>query len=199
VLCTDQDGEAATVLGLAFYGVPFLVTQRGGAPDKDPSPFHAIPIGVDVLLTHCPPWGCLDLMEGSAAPYGSSKALLGALRRVRPGAHLFGHVHEQRGVWWREGGWEAPSAGGAAAAAAAWKGGVEYSPPHMPKAAMAPSAPPPADLPVQLLSNNAMKNHPHWEGGVGRLAAGGRLITATLGGGGRWVFSLGAPPPAAPE
>ena len=181
VLCGEAGavGEAATVLGLKFYGTQFLASQRGGQPDLDPSPFHAIPQGIDVLLTHCPPQGILDLMEGTAGRYGSSKELLAALYRVRPGAHLFGHLHEQRGAWWREAG--------------AWAGGVDYAPAHMPKAAMVPSPPPPLDLPVQLLCNTALKNHPHWEGGSERLLAGGRLITATLGSSGRWAFSLGAP------
>jgi hypothetical protein len=134
-----------------------------------------------VLLTHCPPFGVLDLMEGSAGRYGSSRELLAALYRVGPGAHLFGHLHEQRGAWWR-------GVGGG------WAGGVDYTPAHMSQAAMVPSPPPPQDLPVQLLSNAALKNHPHWEGRSARLLAGGRLITATLGSSGRWAFSLGAPP-----
>jgi hypothetical protein len=53
--------------------------------------------GVDVLITHGPPWQQLDLVAGSDAHVGC-KALAHALARVRPRMHCFGHIHEGWGA-----------------------------------------------------------------------------------------------------
>ncbi|MCJ1472168.1 hypothetical protein MMC13_000815 [Lambiella insularis] len=51
---------------------------------------------IDVLLTHGPPWGILDLTrtdEHAGCPW-----LLSAVKRVRPRMHCFGHIHEEWGA-----------------------------------------------------------------------------------------------------
>ena len=53
-----------------------------------------IPEKVDVLVTHGPPRGHLDLLT-LGCPY-----LLNELWRVRPRLHIFGHVHEGAGTEW---------------------------------------------------------------------------------------------------
>ena len=57
--------------------------------------------GIDVLLTHVPPEGVLDRMPLYGS-WGSSRPLLHAVRMAQPRMHLFGHVHAQRGFWWRK-------------------------------------------------------------------------------------------------
>lgn len=52
--------------------------------DKD------IPTGIDVLVTHCPPYGILD--EG----LGSTEILI-FLMKSKPKYHLFGHIHSTEG------------------------------------------------------------------------------------------------------
>ncbi|KAK4142556.1 Metallo-dependent phosphatase-like protein [Dichotomopilus funicola] len=62
----------------------------------DNSPYASsgvIPKYVDVLVTHGPPKGHLDLTQGLGC-----EGLLGALWRARPQLHVFGHVHEGAGV-----------------------------------------------------------------------------------------------------
>lgn len=56
--------------------------------------FDLIPNGVDILVTHSPPYGVLD-----SCPNGrvGSKELYHAVSRVRPRFCLFGHIHEQGG------------------------------------------------------------------------------------------------------
>merc|ERR1711964_231814 len=53
--------------------------------------------GVDILVTHTPPFcvgDCLDSQEDAGCPH-----LLSAIQdRVKPKAHVFGHVHVP-GVW----------------------------------------------------------------------------------------------------
>lgn len=52
---------------------------------------HAVPDNIDILITHSPPRGHLDL-AGLGCVH-----LLGELWRLRPRLHVFGHVHEGYG------------------------------------------------------------------------------------------------------
>lgn len=168
--------SAASVLGLNFYGVSWRKTQKAADPDTDAAPFEAIPAGVHILLTHGPAFGVFDLMEGSARSWGASVALSSAITRARPAVHLFGHVHEQRGVWRRMVG--SPHE---------FAGGVEYR--GLPFGAPA-RPPPPSDSPLQLISNNAMTNHKWLERTPTQSIAGpARLIVAERTyGGSEWRF-----------
>uniref|UniRef100_A0A7S1SFF1 Calcineurin-like phosphoesterase domain-containing protein n=1 Tax=Alexandrium catenella TaxID=2925 RepID=A0A7S1SFF1_ALECA len=142
----------------------------------EPSPTHMygdIPAGIDILMTHEPAWGFFD--ASWAEHWGSSKELRAHIERAKPKAHLFGHVHEQRGVWER-------SADGTYAS------GVEYEP--APGKPYKPRLPPPAGYPVQLVANTALENNPGIDRsvtgvrGIYHIVAPGRLITATAGAGG---------------
>ena len=58
--------------------------------------YSVIPEGVDVLVTHGPPHGMLDVVvDGS---HVGCKALGRAVARVAPQYHVFGHIHESYGV-----------------------------------------------------------------------------------------------------
>jgi len=50
-----------------------------------------------ILLTHCPPWGRLDI-----SPYGfqhaGSTELSAELNRIKPRLHAFGHIHSGYGI-----------------------------------------------------------------------------------------------------
>mmetsp|Transcript_108971 Transcript_108971/g.307114 ORF Transcript_108971/g.307114 Transcript_108971/m.307114 type:complete len:293 (+) Transcript_108971:52-930(+) len=81
--------------GLHFYGLPFGRRRQALLPE-----------GIDVLLSHEPPWGVLDLALRDAdsppelaRPIGSPALLSGlaAMRDGSPRLHVFGHVHEGRG------------------------------------------------------------------------------------------------------
>lgn len=52
----------------------------------------SVPDGIDVLITHGPPFAHLDLLKWGC-PH-----LLQTLWRVRPRLHVFGHVHEDSGT-----------------------------------------------------------------------------------------------------
>ncbi len=51
--------------------------------------------GVDVLITHAPPYGILD--QDGSIHYGSYE-LLSRVTAVRPRIHLFGHIHKANGL-----------------------------------------------------------------------------------------------------
>lgn len=57
---------------------------------------RAIPTGVDVLVTHTPPFGILDLPTSGSVNLGC-KHLLAELKRIQPRYHIFGHVHASHG------------------------------------------------------------------------------------------------------
>eukprot|EP00439_Symbiodinium_sp_Y106_P052333 s2443_g7.t1 len=107
------------------------------------------------LLLQLPRFRIFDLTGGGH--WGSSRALLEAIYRVKPKVHLFGHIHEQRGHWTKR-------AGGG------FDGGVQYRPNPDSRDVFRPNGPPAADYPVEVESNNAMANQPvvdhSWTGPV---------------------------------
>jgi Icc-related predicted phosphoesterase len=51
-----------------------------------------IPKGIDILITHGPPLGILDVEYGTQVHAGDPE-LLKAVIRVKPRLHMFGHIH----------------------------------------------------------------------------------------------------------
>jgi predicted phosphodiesterase len=94
-----QDDEI-TVDGVRIYGSPwqppFMDTAfnlpRGG-PLREK--WALIPEGIDILVTHTPPYGICDrTLRGEPA---GCEDLLEAVRRIKPKVHVFGHIHEGYG------------------------------------------------------------------------------------------------------
>lgn len=78
--------------GIRFYGIPmFMLDCISRQQGRN---YIGIPHGIDVLVTHEPPFGILDL-DGDIH-YGS-KDMLSRLVEVRPRMHLFGHIHSNHG------------------------------------------------------------------------------------------------------
>ena len=89
-----------SVLGLTIYATPWTCTVPGvWAFDVQPKQLavhmEKIPDGIDILMTHGPPYGVLDRVV-SGHRVGST-ALAAAVARVGPRLHVFGHIHEARG------------------------------------------------------------------------------------------------------
>jgi hypothetical protein len=53
-----------------------------------------IPERVDIVMTHGPPAGCLDLIPGSKQENAGCESLLRAVQSAKPKLHCFGHIHE---------------------------------------------------------------------------------------------------------
>lgn len=82
---------------LLVYGSPLSPRHGNWAfqyPRSEDVWAGAVPDGVDVLVTHCPPRGHLDLLS-----LGCSH-LIREVWRTRPRLHVFGHVHEGYGQEW---------------------------------------------------------------------------------------------------
>lgn len=85
--------SGVTIRGVRFYGVPmFMADCMEGRYEAQ---LRRIPEGVDVLLTHQPPLGRLDVNGGRH--YGNA-VLRERVEQVEPRFHLFGHVHGAGGV-----------------------------------------------------------------------------------------------------
>ncbi|PXF40841.1 Metallophosphoesterase domain-containing protein 1 [Gracilariopsis chorda] len=94
-----QDKEIE-IKGLKIYGSPWTPKFVGEFQLEDEKHAHAVwnrmPTDVDVLITHGPPKGILDVTSRGMS-VGDS-ALLEKVRTVRPRVHCFGHVHESYGT-----------------------------------------------------------------------------------------------------
>ncbi|CAJ0589493.1 unnamed protein product [Cylicocyclus nassatus] len=74
-----------------LFGYPFYVPRP-----KLESKWKAIPSDLDVLITHTPPLGYLDLFGDER--WGCRYLLNEIETRVKPRFHVFGHVHERYGA-----------------------------------------------------------------------------------------------------
>ena len=100
-----EDGEQ-TIQGLRIWGSPWQPEffnwaynlPRGAAIDAK---WQRIPAGLDVLVTHGPPYGFGDrVYDGELV---GCRDLLRHCFAKKPRLHLYGHIHEDRGQW-EEGG-----------------------------------------------------------------------------------------------
>lgn len=85
--------------GLTIYGSPW--TPKFGNwsfmdnDNKLKNYWELIP-NVDILVTHGPPYGILDITSGSNKHVGS-KTLLRVVQKIIPKVHIYGHIHEGYG------------------------------------------------------------------------------------------------------
>lgn len=64
--------------------------------EKGSEIWSTLPKDIDILVTHCPPFGILDISKHGNYNTGC-KALLKAVNEIRPKLHIFGHIHESFG------------------------------------------------------------------------------------------------------
>lgn len=111
--------QSVTINGVKFYGTPWVPNLSGWAfyasAQRLRDRFADIPNDTQVLITHGPPSGELDLIPGAVAvgdPHGleedewtdndglhvGSMALLQRTRQLKAlQLHIFGHIHESAG------------------------------------------------------------------------------------------------------
>lgn len=93
--------SAERIDGVLFYGSPWQ-PEFGGWAFNLPrgrelaKRWAQIPPETDVLITHGPPFGVLDVVSRGA--HVGCEDLLLAVLRVRPAVHIFGHIHESYGT-----------------------------------------------------------------------------------------------------
>ena len=98
--------SAIEIDGLKFWGSPVqpefyhwaFNRQRG---EEIRAHWNLIPEDTDVLITHGPAFGILDICaDGSRV---GCEDLLQTIRRLKPEIHAFGHIHESYGIRERDG------------------------------------------------------------------------------------------------
>ncbi len=131
-------------------------------------------------------FGIFDRMETTSRSWGSSRQLRTLIQTggLSLGAHLFGHLHEQRGYWQKRTVLHA-----ADDLAQDWTGGCEFEARSGEKW---PTFPPPGtDYNCDFISCNAMKNHGGLDGRAACIAGPGRLLHARRDAHAqRWTFSV---------
>jgi len=101
--CTMLIDQEATIGGKRFYFSPhspiFFDWAFMEEEDKLVRIFSGIPDGLDVLVTHTPPYGVLDeVQEDFKVKYLGCSALLDAIQDKKPKVHIFGHIHQGYGA-----------------------------------------------------------------------------------------------------
>jgi len=93
------ENDEVEIEGLKFYGSPYQPLfgnwsfQR--ADNKLFKMWENIPEDTDILITHGPPKGILDLAEkpNHTLEYCGDKHLFNRVIKIKPKYHLFGHIH----------------------------------------------------------------------------------------------------------
>jgi Icc-related predicted phosphoesterase len=92
---------STTIAGLSIWGSPWIPkwgdNTAFGFRSRAAAKAHwaKIPEGVDVLITHGPPFGILD--QVSNGKHVGDPDLLEAVKRIKPKLHVFGHIHSGYG------------------------------------------------------------------------------------------------------
>jgi Icc-related predicted phosphoesterase len=104
---TNITDRSVLLEGRAFYGFPWCPPITGEwafetTEDGIAARIRELPkTGIDVFVTHAPPYGILDCAPffGTFDHIGS-RALRNAIAygKIRPALHLFGHAHESCGL-----------------------------------------------------------------------------------------------------
>lgn len=104
------DDSGCEIGGISVWGSPITPRFLDWAFMRDPGTdierhWAMIPRGIDLLLTHGPPFGILDQVgpDGDAGERTGCPSLLARVKRLRPPLHVFGHIHEGHGRVERDG------------------------------------------------------------------------------------------------
>jgi predicted phosphohydrolase len=99
---TYLEDEMTQVMGLKIYGTPWqpwfydwAFNVKRGAPIAEK--WKLIPYGVDVLVTHGPPFGYGDMTHRGERV--GCEELIKCIEEKRPQVNIFGHIHEDKGQW----------------------------------------------------------------------------------------------------
>lgn len=95
------EDSGAELEGFRFWGSPitpwffdWAFNRRRGAEIQ--AHWALIPRDIDILITHGPPYGILDVVARDGRPVGC-RNLLQTVAEIKPKAHVFGHIHEACG------------------------------------------------------------------------------------------------------
>lgn len=86
--------------GLKIYGTPVVPSYNKWAFNKEEGSLQKywdnIPVNLDILLCHCPPYGIMDKNEKGINI--GSESLLKRIYEIKPKCMIFGHNHADYGI-----------------------------------------------------------------------------------------------------
>lgn len=89
--------EKETVNGITFYGIPWCLKERDGRFETDEEGMKerlkTLPLGVDVLIAHQPPYIAGETIDFNEHVHEGSKELTEEIILKRPRYVICGHVH----------------------------------------------------------------------------------------------------------
>lgn len=93
------EDSSTEIEGMKIYGTPWTTLHSGNKTFQVPEEelnekFRNIPSGLDILISHSPPKGILDVVGGIPA---GSQSLADIVREKKPRIHVFGHIHASHG------------------------------------------------------------------------------------------------------
>jgi Icc-related predicted phosphoesterase len=99
--CIYLQDEEAIIDGVKFYGSPWQPWFYDWAFNLERGPeirakWDLIPEDTNVLITHGPPFGIGDLTFQK--DHAGCQDLLEVVEKIKPGLHIFGHIHEGYGI-----------------------------------------------------------------------------------------------------
>lgn len=100
--CIYLQDEVFDLEGLKVYGTPWQPRYNEWAFNLDrnspelAAKWAAIPDDTDILITHGPPFGKLDVVRGGHRH--GCEILAERLKEIQPKLHVFGHIHTGYGV-----------------------------------------------------------------------------------------------------
>ena len=96
------EDSGVEVMGLKFYGSPVQLEFCNWAFNKTEEQLTkhwlAIPDDTDILITHSPAYGYLDVVEGRKDHLGSPSLINEIFNRVNCCIHCSGHIHSGHGT-----------------------------------------------------------------------------------------------------
>jgi len=102
---TFLSDSGCNIEGVSIWGSPITPRFWNWSFMRDPGDdieahWNLIPADTDVLITHGPAYGILDLVdrEGGASVHTGCPSLLKTIGIVQPTFHVFGHIHEAFGM-----------------------------------------------------------------------------------------------------
>lgn len=102
---TYLEHESITIEGINIFGSPYTPQFCGWSFMKDRGKldpyWQQIPVNTDILVTHGPPKGILDLSYNmqDQLEYCGDKELFNHVMRVQPKYHIYGHIHDSKGCY----------------------------------------------------------------------------------------------------
>jgi Icc-related predicted phosphoesterase len=96
--------EYANIEGIKIFGSPYTPTFANWHFMKDRGKLNRywefMDDGIDILVTHGPPKGVLDLSynRNRVLEFCGDNALTKHVKRVKPKFHLFGHIHNNEDI-----------------------------------------------------------------------------------------------------